>query len=117
MSGLKNHVCEAFACGPVMACGRCSLTWPVGAADDDVPACKAKPDPAISLPTIGRFAMARAHQLEQSQAALVKSGDRVEPFMPALNEAAAYRAADRLLALINDDKQLFDLVVKKSGGG
>lgn len=111
MSGLKSHVCEAARCGPLMACGRCSLTCP---ASGETLACKDKPDPPITLPSMGAFLAARAQQLEQSQAALVTTGDRQDPWMPALNEAAAYRAADRLLALINDDPQLLDLIKQKS---
>jgi hypothetical protein len=116
LSGLKNHICEAARFGGVHACGRCSLTWPASARGDDVPACKERPEPAITLPAMGQFLMARARQLEQSQAALVVAGDRAEPFMPALHEAAAYRAIDRLLALIHDDEDLRDLIRQKSAG-
>jgi hypothetical protein len=103
---LTHNTCEAATFGHLKACGRCSLVWPADAADKRM--CLDQASPVISLTAMGELVARAAEDLQSRQARLVRTGDRTTPYMPALNDAAVFRAIDRLLADILGDQQLRD---------
>ncbi len=110
----KNHICEKATFGHLIACGRCSLVCPIEQADE-VMRCSEKNNPKITLAGMSIVVCHAAAEIEQSQAARVKTGDRATPHMGELNKAAVFRAIDRLLVDVNADSEFLDRLKNKNG--
>lgn len=113
---MSNHVCEALTFGTLKACGRCAMAWPIGAQGEAAPTCKkSSAEIKARLAVMGATVMEEAFRIESSQQALVRAGDRAEPYLPELRKASVLRAIDRLLAEIAEDTTIMDRLRNKNG--
>jgi hypothetical protein len=100
-----RRICQADDYAGTMCCGRCNLTWPVTAKGDDIPHCKDKADPPITLSEMREVVSARANDEVFSQLAIVKIGLGA-PMRDRQRRIAVLRATGALIERCERDSEI-----------
>jgi hypothetical protein len=101
-------ICQAEDFAGIMWCGRCNMSWPINATDDEVPHCKPKPDPPVTLAEM-IAALERQVRIDiGSQIAMVKAGLRDGPDLPTLRRCTVLRRIATLLERLQAEPGLIE---------
>ncbi len=98
-------LCQAENYAGTYHCGRCDLSWPASANPDDIPLCRDKADPPITLAEIRKVIDARADDESFSQSAIVKTG-LGPPMRDRLRRIAVLRAGSMLIEKCERDAEI-----------
>jgi hypothetical protein len=102
------RICQAEDFSGTMWCGRCNISWPTGATGDDVPDCKPKADPPITLGEMITVAHDQAHADIVSQVTMVNAGLRTAPDLITLRKCAVMQRIVTLLERVKGEPGLIE---------
>lgn len=103
---MSARACQSETYGPRTYCGRCDLSWASNAKPDDIPLCKDKATPPISLDEIRNWLERQAQDEFYSQSAIVKAGISVAPDKRTLRKIAVLRAGVELIERCSGDAEI-----------